>query len=243
MPRAYPALAPLLAAHEPRFRAVLDEIERHAATLLDLDGPPPAPRFDQEWFARCDAAAAYAIVRRHAPRRIVEIGSGHSTRFLARAVADAGLATTITCIDPQPRAALTGLAVEHLALRLDQVPGSIVAELAAGDIVFLDSSHVAVPGSDVEIAFSDLLPRLPAGALVHVHDVFLPDPYPDAWRWRGYNEQSLVACLLQGGGYTPIFASHWVTTRMADAVDAGVLARLPLRPGVPESSLWLRKDG
>ena len=117
------------------------------------------------------------------------------------------------------------------------------AELAAGDILFLDSSHVAVAGSDVELAFCDLLPRLPAGALVHVHDVFLPDPYPDAWRWRGYNEQLLVACLLQGGAYTPVFASHWVTTRMATAVAGGVLARLPLRPGVPESSLWLRKDG
>lgn len=222
---------------------MLDEIERHAQTLLGLDGPPPAPRFDQEWFARCDAAAAYAIVRRHAPRRIVEIGSGHSTRFLARAVADAGLATRITCIDPQPRARLDGLAVEHLALRLDQAPPDLVAGLAPGDILFVDSSHVAMPGSDVDIAFNALLPQLAAGVLVHVHDVFLPDPYPEAWASRGYNEQLLVACLLQGGGLTPIFASHWVTTRMADALHASVLARLPLRPGVPESSLWLRKDG
>ena len=40
------------------------------------------------------------------PRRILEVGSGHSTRFLAQAVADGGLDCAITCIDPQPRADL-----------------------------------------------------------------------------------------------------------------------------------------
>jgi len=65
---------------------------------------PPQPRWDQDWFPRLDAAAAYAIVRKTQPRRIVEVGSGHSTRFLARAVADGKLETEITAIDPQPRA-------------------------------------------------------------------------------------------------------------------------------------------
>lgn len=221
---------------------MLDAIERHAAALEAIAGPPPQPRFEQEWFARTDAAATYAIVRETAPRRIVEIGCGHSTRFIARAVKDAGLATTITCIDPAPRARLDGLAVDHRPLRLDQAPPELLSGLAPGDILFVDSSHVAVPGSDVDLVFNDLLPRLAPGVLVHVHDVFLPDPYPDAWRWRGYNEQLLVACLLQGGAWTPRFAAHWVATRMADALAATVLARLPLLPGVPESSLWLRKE-
>ena len=32
--------------------------------------------------------------------------------------------------------------------------------------------------------------------LLHVHDIFLPDPYPAAWDWRGYNEQAAVAPLI-----------------------------------------------
>ena len=40
------------------------------------------------------------------PKRVVEVGSGHSTRFVARAVADGGLETRITAIDPAPRAAI-----------------------------------------------------------------------------------------------------------------------------------------
>jgi hypothetical protein len=86
-----------------------------------------------------------------------------------------------------------------------------------------------------------VLPRLKPGALVHVHDITLPEPYPEAWSWRGYNEQLLVGALLQGGGYEILFASHYVA-RCADLLEsAGCLAGLPLAPGAFETSLWLRK--
>jgi len=79
----------LIAAGEPAFAAHLAAIESLAAALQAIGGaPPPAPRWNQDWFPRLDAAAAYAMVRRHRPARIVEVGSGHSTRFLARAVVD-----------------------------------------------------------------------------------------------------------------------------------------------------------
>ena len=51
-------------------------------------------------------------------------------------------------------------------------------ELGAGDILFIDSSHIAMPGTDVDRLFLDVLPRLPSGVLVHVHDILLPDAYP-----------------------------------------------------------------
>ena len=78
--------------------------------------------------------------------------------------------------------------------------------------------------------------------MVHVHDVFLPDAYPPEWRWRGYNEQLLVGALLQGGAYTLTFASHYVATRKAHLLAAGVVAGLPRVPGAHETSLWLRKQ-
>jgi hypothetical protein len=93
----------------------------------------------------------------------------------------------------------------------------------------------------VDRLLNHVLPGLPAGALVHVHDVFLPDDYPADWAWRGYNEQLAIAALLQGGGWQPLFASHFVATRHADWLTSGVVARLPLAPGAREASLWLRK--
>ena len=239
---AYPALEALFAAAAPQFRTVLGAIDDHAAALEAIgDAPPPAPRWQQGWFPRLDAAAAYVLVRTHRPARIVEVGSGHSTRFLARAIADDGLATTLTAIDPQPRAAIARLPVRHIGTTLQAAGTDAFAALGPGDMLFVDSSHIAMPGSDVDILFNRVLPMLPAGVLVHVHDICLPDDYPAAWRWRGYNEQLLAAALLIGGGFAPVFASHYVATRMGEAVAGSAAARLPLFPGAVETSLWLRK--
>jgi hypothetical protein len=239
-PSAYPALEPQLAACIPAFESVLADIERHGERLERLRGPAPQPRFDQGWFPRLDAAAAYAMVCRVHPARIVEVGSGHSTRFLARAIADATLNTELVCIDPAPRATLRGLAVRWVEDVVQRAPQACFSRLQSGDILFVDSSHVLMPGTDVDWLLNRVLPGLAAGVLVHFHDVFLPDPYPAAWAWRGYNEQQAIAPLLHGPTYDCLFASHYVSTRLPDRLARGVLARLP-RPAAPESSLWLNK--
>jgi hypothetical protein len=242
-PAAYPALLPIFKAAEPRFAEWLAGIETHGPDLRRiLAGAGPA-RFDQDWFPRLDAAAAYALVRQEKPKRIVEIGSGHSTRFLAAAVADGGLSTRITCIDPAPRADLANLAVEHVPALLKDADPALVVELGPGDILFVDSSHIAMPGTDVDRLFLDVLPRLRSGVLVHVHDVTLPDPYPEVWAWRAYNEQLLVGAILQGGNYEVLFASRYVAQAFRSAMTVGVLADLPLPAGAFETSLWLRKRG
>ena len=198
--------------------------------------PPPAPRWHQDWFPRLDAAAAYAIVRMTRPRRIVEVGSGHSTRFLARAVRDGSLGTQITAVDPQPRASIRGLALDWRAHPVQAADPALFGSLEASDILFIDSSHQAKPGSDVEFLLGEALPRLAKGVRIHFHDIFLPDDYPDTWAWRRYNEQQAVAALL-ADGYAAEFSSH----QAASGSLTGVLARLPLAPGAKESSLWLRK--
>jgi hypothetical protein len=237
-PANYPALRPLFEAAEPQMRAVTDDIAAFADDLEKIAEKGPA-RFDQDWFPRLDAAAAYTIVRIMAPRRIVEVGSGHSTRFLAAAVRDGALPTEIVCIDPAPRAGIADLGVRHITALLSNAPPEPFTALGAGDILFIDSSHVAMPGTDVDRLFLDLLPRLPAGILVHVHDVFLPDAYPLEWAWRGYGEQLLVGALLQGGAFDLLFASRYVASRRPEWL--GPLARLPLAAGAFETSLWLAK--
>lgn len=221
---------------EPFF-AVLDRIESYAADLAAIGADaPPAPRWDQDWFPRLDAAAAYTLVRSEPPRRIVEVGSGHSTRFLARAVADGALATRITAIDPEPRAPIAGLDVAFLKKPVQETQ----FQLETGDILFIDSSHQVKPGNDLDFLFEKIIPSLPSGIRVHFHDIFLPDEYPAQWAWRRYNEQAAVAALLQAGCRCE-FSSHWIVSRRGDLLERGVLGRLPLVPGAIESSLWLRK--
>lgn len=238
----YPAFEALFERCRPRFAALLDGMTTLGADLRAFDGAePPAPRWQQDWFPRLDGAAAYALVRRLAPRRIVEIGCGHSTRFLARGLRDGGGQGTLTCIDPFPRARLDGLPVHHIAATLHDAGEAPFAELDAGDVLFVDSSHILMPGTDVDVVIGRILPRLPAGVLVHIHDIFLPDPYPAAWTWRGYNEQQAVMALLLAGGFEVLWASAYAATRMGAEVAAGVTGTLPLPAGARESSLWLRK--
>jgi hypothetical protein len=212
-------------------------IERYAAELEAIgSAPPPAPRWNQDWFPRLDAAAAYALVRELRPRRIVEVGSGHSTRFMARAVADGGLDTRITAIDPRPRAVIEGLKVDWVRKPVQSMNSFPVLE--ANDILFIDSSHQMKPGNDVDVLVSRVIPALPKGVRVHFHDIFLPDDYPADWAWRRYSEQQEVASLIEKKLLSVEFSSH---TTIKQAPLEGVLARLPLMPGALESSLWLTR--
>ena len=218
----------------------LEKIEGFARELETIGrdenaAPPPAPRWNQDWFPRLDAAAAYTMVRTCRPRRIVEVGSGHSTRFLARAVADGGLDTRITCIDPMPRAKIDGLRLEYLAIPVQRSEQRIFLELQADDVLFIDSSHQSKPGSDLEFLFEKVIPVLAPGVRVHFHDIFLPDDYPAHWAWRRYNEQDYLKKILHQ--FSVAFSSHQAAKNLS-----GVLARLPLLPGALESSLWLTRN-
>ena len=241
---AYAAVERLFAANAGAFAEQLRALADYAADLRAIGGqPPPAPRWDQDWFPRLDAAMAYAMVRRLRPARIVEVGSGHSTRFMARALQDADHTARFLAIDPAPRAALRGLPVEWLSSTVPDCGAASFQQLAAGDILFIDSSHILMPGTDVDFLLNDVLPALPTGVVLHLHDIFLPDDYPDSWAWRGYNEQAGAATLLDGR-WTPLFSSRYAVTRMAEQFQASAAAGLPLLPGAFESSLWLmRRDG
>jgi hypothetical protein len=241
----YDAIETLFAAHGAAFESVLDRVDSLASVFEAIarkDMPAgwsgPAPRFDQAWFPTLDACAAYALVRQHRPRRIVEIGSGHSTRFLAAALEDGA----ITAIDPAPRADINRLPrVAVVPRTVHHADPAVFAALRAGDLLFIDSSHILMPGSDVDLLFGRVLPMLPEGVLVHIHDITLPDDYPPVWAWRNYNEQQGVIPLLLSGAYEPLFSSPYAATRMAGRVGRSVVARLPRHPEALPTSLWLRK--
>ncbi|WP_374467212.1 class I SAM-dependent methyltransferase [Ferrovibrio sp.] len=241
----YEPAAELFAACTPVFQNLLDEADRHTEVfgriVAERKAGGTGPRFDQSWFPTLDAVAAYTLVRRLKPARIVEVGSGHSTRFMSRAVADAGLDTAITAIDPQPRATLAGLPIRFMPEVAQTADPAVFAVLQPGDILFIDSSHILMPGTDVDWLFSRVLPQLAAGVIVHIHDIFLPDDYPQSWAWRGYNEQQAVVPLLIGG-FRPLFASHYVATRMAERVDRSIIGRLPQAEEAMPASLWLEKS-
>jgi len=233
----YPEIEAVLKSHESSMSAVLDEMSGLMQAMEEIGGDPaPAPRWDQGWFATLDAATAYTMVRRASPRKIIEVGSGHSTRFLARALKDSQAKADHICIDPEPRADLLDLPVQWEKELLSDAHLPLFDSLQDGDIAFFDSSHILWPGLDVDLIFNRILPRLDSGVLVHVHDIFLPDPYPASWDWRGYTEQNGLSGWFMGGAYNVVFASHYAATRL----NAGDRVKsLPRHNEAIDSSFWM----
>ena len=237
----YPALLPLFEQAHSNFQHWIDQVSQYAEELRRFGGAAPNPRFEQDWFPRLDAAVGYAMIRENRPNRVIEIGSGHSTRVMSRAILDAKLNTQLICIDPEPRAALLDLPVTHIAETLQTANWPELAKLEPNDILFVDSSHISMPGTDVDYVASSVIPLLPKGCLLHFHDIFLPHGYPSEWAWRGYNEQTVVSVLAQSDSFELIFASHYVSAIQPQLLKGTIIEELPLPKGAFESSLWLRK--
>lgn len=239
---SFSMLGQTLERSRSEFSRILSLMDRYADDLVKIGSqPPPSPRWTQDWFPGLDGAAAYSIVRAHKPSMIIEVGSGHSTRFIAQAIQDEGLQTAVIAIDPAPRADLEGLGVNCIRDTVQKVKLGVFHQLACGDVLSIDSSHILMPGTDVDILFNRVIPELPAGVLIHIHDMFLPDGYPDSWKWRGYNEQLAVATMLSSAKPDILWASHFVRTRMSSDIENSVAGRILIPDGALESSIWFKK--
>lgn len=161
--------------------------------------------YNNGYFERVDAEVAYAFVRRRRPKRVIEVGSGNSTLVLAaalRANAAEGYRGELTSIEPHPapflREGVAGM-TRLMELPVQQVPLSVFRELQAGDILFIDSSHVVSIDSDVLYECLRILPELARGVLVHFHDIFTPLDYPEKFVKTNlcfWGEQYLLEAFL-----------------------------------------------
>jgi predicted O-methyltransferase YrrM len=201
-------------------------------------------------FESVDAEIAYGLFRSVGPKRVVEIGSGWSTLLaleaLERNTAE-GRPGSITACEPYPSGALKLAAesgrIDLIVEPVQGVPLDVFLALGAGDVLFIDSSHVCRIGSDVQYEFLDVLPRLAPGVLVHVHDIFLPYEYPRSWveaEKRFWNEQYVLQAFLAfNGAYEVVWMSGWMSAYHPSELDGAIRSFDPgtHRPG----SVWLRR--
>lgn len=212
----FAAMTAMLEQRMWAFRTLCDRLQpflNPADVQFDLADPSDevSPFWNNTFFTGMDARAAYALVRSLTPAQVVEIGSGNSTRFLRKAVRDGKLATKITCIDPAPRLAVHAVADQIRTESIIQTPLDYFSSLQPGDILFFDGSHLCFHDSDVTHFFMRVLPVVPRGVLVHVHDIFLPEEYPEDFDIRYYNEQYMLAAFLYGNSnWKPLLPIHYL---------------------------------
>ena len=238
----YPEITNHFYSQENTFREYLSAINSYGDFISNnISSEKLNLRWNQDWFPRSDAAAAYTFIRKKLPKIVIEIGSGHSTRFLLKGMIDQDLDSKLICIDPNPRAKIPiHKNIFHINKTLQNIDLDII-KINPNDILFVDSSHILMPGSDVDIIVNRLLPRFPIGSIVHFHDILLPDDYPKEWKWRNYNEQSIISTLISSGSWQVEWSSHYILTKMYSEFNSTVLSDIEILPNALETSIWLKK--
>lgn len=198
-----------------------------------------------------DAESLYAIVRLVRPSRLIELGSGASSHVIAAAAA-AGAADghrfEHVIVDPHPFTASPLGAVAGAVLRPERVEDvdveELTAELTAGDVLFVDTTHTVKTGGDVTRIVLELFPRLAPGVWVHLHDVFLPYEYPREWvveDRRAWAEQYLLQAFLAfNETFEVMLPAHAVTRAAPDLITELVPS---YAPGVQPGAFWMRRTG
>jgi predicted O-methyltransferase YrrM len=260
---------PDLAEYERRVPALLDPgrvlpgidlREREQVALVETIGrlikdlPFPAhndgsTRYwaDNPAYAWSDGAVLHGMLRYLRPRRIVEVGSGYSSAMILDTVDGwLGRDTAVTFVEPHTELLHSLLRpgdTAHMTIHgmpVQELPLGVFDALDAGDVLFLDLTHVVKPGSDVNHVILDVLPRLRPGVWVHFHDIFFPFEYPPEWvrEGRAWQETYLLRAYLAENPHWEIrwFQSYlWLRHRR-------LLERLvPWSIRNPGGNLWLQK--
>jgi hypothetical protein len=198
-------------------------------------------------FSWLDSRATFVLLREWRPKRIIEVGSGFSSLLMADINRRFwNLDCDLTCIEPYPRpflkAGVPGLT--HLIEdKVQTVALSVFDRLEAGDVLFIDSSHVSKTGSDVNYLYFEVLPRLKAGVKIHIHDIFFPHDYPKDWvlgEARSWNEQYVLrALLMYSNAFKVYFANNYAFTTMPNLVQQALAH--PEGRAFGGGSIWIER--
>lgn len=201
-------------------------------------------------FESVDGEMLYCMIRALKPQRIFEIGSGNTTYLSAYAVRRNqeidGVSCELVAFEPNPnetlRAGFPGL-TRLEEIKAQQIPLMTFGRLGAGDILFIDSSHVLKVASDVQYLVLEVFPRLRSGVHIHVHDIFLPSEYPRAWvmdKHRFWNEQYfLQAFLAFNDSFDIVWAGSYMHLKHSDKL-AKVFDSYDPKERWP-GSLWMKR--
>jgi hypothetical protein len=203
--------------------------------------------FKNPAYSYSDAIMLHCMIRHLQPKRIVEIGSGYSscvTLDTNELFFDNQIETTF--IEPYPKL-LESLVSEDDKRRIRIIPERLqdvdereFASLGPNDILFVDSTHVAKIGSDVNRVFHDILPALAGGVYIHIHDVFYPFEYPKEWllEGRAWNEIYMLRAFLE---YNARFEIVLMNTFLQEFHEEFFQEKMPLCLRNKGGSIWLRK--
>jgi predicted O-methyltransferase YrrM len=248
-PPVIPRELPGIELDEVRQLAMLDELQPY------YDSQPFEAEktrnlryfFENPMYSYSDAIFLHCMIRHARPRRIIEIGSGYSscvTLDTNELFFDNRIACTF--VEPYPQLLRTLLRdddltrIEILDRDLQEISLDRFRALEPNDILFIDSTHVAKIGSDVNFIFAEILPVLCPGVYVHFHDIFYPFEYPKEWIYEGraWTEAYLLRAFLTfNRAYEIVLFNTFLESFHRDRF----IRRMPLCLKNEGGSIWLRR--
>ena len=198
------------------------------------------------YFGYGSATILVGMMQIHQPKRIVEVGSGFSSAVMLDAAQRCDWDIEFTFIEPYPDRLKSLLRpTDHAKVQIIEQPIQKVGielfqQLEANDLLFIDSSHVIKPGSELADLFFRVIPSLKRGCLVHFHDIFYPEVYPRDWLLQGisWNETFLLrAFLLFNECFKVIFFNPFARREFKEMFEAwdGRVAASEM------SSMWIQR--
>jgi predicted O-methyltransferase YrrM len=196
-------------------------------------------------FAEGDSFVYSGLLKLIQPRKVVEIGSGYSTAVLYDTKTHLKRLNEIVLIEPYPDRLMSLLDLDSstrlIQSNVQDVPIEVFSALRSGDILFIDSSHVAKTNSDVLFEIFSILPNLAKGVWVHIHDTFWPFEYPEAWvrQGRSWNELYFLRSWLAYNNKVSIqFFNHYLFSEHRKEWGE----QIPVSVVNPGGGLWLRVE-
>ena len=238
----------LINQHRLTYKALLELLLEQKAAIQTIkqcgeEKDPSQPCWNNGFLPGLDMATLYFMLSHTKAKTYIEVGSGNSTKVAARSIKDHGLSTRILSIDPQPRVEIDALADQVIRAPFEKTDLSVMDQLEANDILFIDNSHRVLPNSDATVFFLEVLPRLKPGVFVHIHDIYLPYDYPQFMCDRFYSEQYLLAAfiLANPAKYLPILPNYFISEDPALSQILQPLWQHPHLDGVERhgGSFWM----
>jgi hypothetical protein len=234
-------------------RALLAELDEFATSLTFNDTEQSAKasgwRYwsDNPAYGDSDARFLTSLLNHFRPKRLIELGCGYSSAVTLDARERCSLPDLeITFLDPYPELLETLFrdndrsTVNVLPIGTQDVDLDLVRELEENDVLFIDSTHVSKPGSDVNRIFFEILPALRPGVLIHLHDIFSHFEYPETWirEQRGWTEQYILRAFLQ---FNTAFEVVLWPNFLFSLDPAAMVDRYPAMVRNCGGAIWLRK--
>jgi len=171
------------------------------------------PVYNNGFLPGLDIFGIYTILAKYKPQTYVEIGSGNSTKVAFKSIRDNHLNTKIISIDSKPRAEIDELSDKIIREPFENINLDFIFSLKENDILFIDGSHRILPNSDSMVFFLAVLPKIPKGVIVHLHDIYLPYDYPQFMCDRFYSEQYGLAMYLLANiqKYQPLLPNYFIS--------------------------------